>query len=84
MFLTKPGTYLSVLDLSSNFKLKVEDLTYLKELCEIGKLKSVIDKCYPMEQIVKAHKYVDGGHKKRERSYYCIINITYRTKSKLN
>lgn len=62
--LTKTGTYLSVLALSSNFKLKTEDLIFLKKLCEEGKLRSVIDRRYPMEQIVEAHRYVDKGHKK--------------------
>lgn len=62
--LANSGVYESVLDLSNNFKLKAEDLNFLKALCEAGKLKTVIDKRYPLTEIVEAHRYVDQGRKK--------------------
>ncbi len=60
----KPGgVYLNVHADSGNGE-KLADLLCVKELVEAGKVSPVIDRVYPFEQIVAAHRYVEQGHKK--------------------
>jgi NADPH:quinone reductase-like Zn-dependent oxidoreductase len=56
------GKYVSIDD--GSLKLQSERLALLKELIEAGHFKPVIDRCYPLEEIVEAHRYVGKGHKK--------------------
>jgi NADPH:quinone reductase-like Zn-dependent oxidoreductase len=63
--LTEKGTYLNVLtDSGTSMKVSAADLAFVKAQIEAGKLKTVIDRTYPLEQIVEAHRYVDAGHKR--------------------
>jgi len=60
--LAPKGTYVTIAKLDS--KESMENLIFIKELIEAGEIKAVIDRCYPLEQMVGAHRYVDAGHKR--------------------
>jgi NADPH:quinone reductase-like Zn-dependent oxidoreductase len=62
--LRKTGVYLNVNKDSGSGGGSPEDLVFLKDLIETGKVRAVIDRRYPLEEIVEAHAYVEKGHKK--------------------
>lgn len=62
--LAPSGIYLSITKGGASERERAQDLVYLRGLIEAGKLKPVIDRSYPLEQIVEAHRHVESGQKR--------------------
>lgn len=69
--LTPDGKYISIDD--GLAKVSHDDLALLLDLTQSGRFKPVIDRTYPLEQMVEAHRYVEAGHKKGN----VVIQVIY-------
>ena len=70
------GKYVSVFS-SGRAQVNIEGLALLKELVETGKVKPAIDRSYPLEQMIEAHRYADQGHAKGS----VVITVAHKVKS---
>jgi len=77
ILLKKKGIYLNVHGSSGHNGEMIEEYLFLNELIKDGKLRPFIDRVYPMEQIVEAHRYVDKGHKKGN----VVITLEHKSKT---
>lgn len=57
------GRYLTINKGGPSFGQRVQGVRTLTELIEAGELRAVIDRCYPLEGIVEAHRRAESGHK---------------------
>jgi len=72
--LTTDGKYISIDN--GIAKVSYDDLALLLDLTKSGEFKPVIDRSYPLEQMVEAHRYVETGHKKGN----VVITIEHNSK----
>jgi NADPH:quinone reductase-like Zn-dependent oxidoreductase len=73
--LAQNGTHMSVHDKLE--KESIKTLVFLKKLAEAGNVTPAIDRIYPLEQLVEAHRYVDNSHKKE----HVVITIEQNNKT---
>ena len=71
--LADKGIYVKV---GADGNVSIKDFDFLRELVEEGKLRTIIDRTYPLEQIVEAHRYVEKGHKKG----HVVITVDHNDK----
>ena len=71
--LSENGSFLTVRSATQE---NAENFLFLRDLLEAGKIKPVIDKRYPLEQVAEAHRYVEGGHKRGN----VVITMNHNTK----